>query len=256
VSKIAHDAGIPVMIDNTVPSPYPCNPLQHGADIVAHSATRFLGGHGTSIGGSIVDGGQVDFGASGRFSGFTTPDPGYHGLVFWDALGPGSFILEARVLLLRDMGPAMAPLNAFLILPGIETLARRMERRACGRVPRRARPGGVDRLAGLPSSPWYERAKRYTPKGPGSVLAFGIIGGSKAGQRFVESLDLHSHVANIGDVCSLAIHPASTTHSQVSELEQASTGTAPNLVRLSVGIETIEDILADLDRGFEAAAGM
>ena len=261
VSGVAHDNGVPLMVDNTVPTPYLCRPLEHGADIVVHSATKFIGGHGNSIGGLIVDGGTFDFGASGRHAMFTEPDPSYHGLAYWPALGPGSYIIKARVQLLRDIGAAVSPMNAFLFLQGIETLSLRMERHVANAdavatyLEDHPQVEWVQ-YAGLESSPYYERARRYLPKGAGSVLAFGIVGGSEAGQRFVESLTLHSHVANIGDVRSLAIHPPSTTHSQLTPEEQLSTGTPPNMVRLSVGIESLEDIIADLDTGFTAAAAL
>ena len=261
VSGVAHDNGVPLMVDNTVPTPYLCRPLEQGADIVVHSATKFIGGHGTSIGGLIVDGGTFDFGASGRHAMFTEPDPSYHGLAYWPALGPGSYIIKARVQLLRDIGAAVSPMNAFLFLQGIETLSLRMERHVANAdavatyLEDHPQVEWVQ-YAGLESSPYYERARRYLPKGAGSVLAFGIVGGSEAGQRFVESLTLHSHVANIGDVRSLAIHPPSTTHSQLTPEEQLSTGTPPNMVRLSVGIESLEDIIADLDTGFTAAAAL
>ncbi len=261
VSAVAHEVGVPLIIDNTVPTPYLCNPLKHGADIVVHSATKFIGGHGTSIGGLIVDGGTFDFGASGRHAMFTEPDLSYHGLEYWPALGAGSYIVKARVQLLRDIGAAVAPFNAFLFLQGIETLSLRMERHVQNaQLVAEYLEGHKQvewvRYAGLKSSPYNERAQRYLPKGPGSVLAFGIAGGVKAGQKFAESVELHSHVANIGDVRSLVIHPASTTHSQLTPEEQISTGTDPNLVRLSVGLETAADILADLDVGFEAAASI
>ncbi len=261
VSQIAHEVGVPLIIDNTVPTPYLCQPLQHGADIVVHSATKFIGGHGTSIGGLIVDGGTFDFGASGRHAMFTEPDESYHGLQYWPALGAGSFAIKARVQLLRDIGAAVTPFNAFLFLQGIETLSLRMDRHVQNAQKVAAYLEGHSqvewvRYAGLESSPYYERAKRYLPKGPGSVLAFGITGGVKAGQKFAESLQLHSHVANIGDVRSLVIHPASTTHSQLTPEEQVKTGTDPNLIRLSVGLETFADILADLEVGFEAAASI
>ena len=261
VSEVAHSVGVPLVVDNTVPSPYLCQPLAHGADIVVHSATKFIGGHGTSIGGLIVDGGTFDFGASGRHAMFTEPDPSYHGLAYWPALGAGSFILKARVQLLRDIGAALSPMNAFLFLQGIETLSLRMERHVANAVAVAHYLESHPRVewvlyAGLRSSPYNDRARKYLPRGAGSVLAFGIEGGTKAGQKFVESLRLHSHVANIGDVRSLAIHPASTTHSQLTPEEQSDTGVEPNLVRLSVGIETIDDIIDDLDTGFEAAAGV
>ncbi len=261
VAEVAHSVNVPLMVDNTVPSPYLCRPLEHGADIVVHSATKFIGGHGTSIGGLIVDGGTFDFGASGRHAMFTEPDPSYHGLPYWPALGAGSYIIKARVQLLRDIGPAVSPINAFLFLQGIETLSLRMERHVANAEAVARYLEGHSQVewvlyAGLESSPYNELSRKYLPRGAGSVLAFGITGGLEAGQKFVESLQLHSHVANIGDVRSLAIHPASTTHSQLTPEEQADTGVEPNLVRLSVGIESIEDILADLDAGFEAAASM
>ena len=261
VSAVAHEVGVPLIVDNTVPSPYLCQPLAHGADIVVHSATKFIGGHGTSIGGLIVDGGTFDFGASGRHAMYTEPDPSYHGLAYWPALGAGAYILKARVQLLRDIGAAVSPMNAFLFLQGIETLSLRMERHVSNAAQVAQYLETHPRVewvlyAGLESNPYNERARKYLPKGAGSVLGFGIEGGVKAGQKFVESLQLHSHVANIGDVRSLAIHPASTTHSQLTPTEQSDTGVEPNLVRLSVGIETIDDIIADLETGFEAAAGV
>jgi O-acetylhomoserine (thiol)-lyase len=259
ISGVAHDHGIPLVIDNTVPTPYLIRPLEWGADIVVHSLTKFMGGHGTSIGGSITDGGTFDYGASGRFPGFTEPDPSYHGLAYWPALGHGSFVLKARVQLLRDMGMAISPFNAFQILQGVETLSLRMERHFQNADAVAQFLVGRDEVddvifAGLPSSPWHERATTYgRGRGYGSVLAFIIKGGKDAGQRFVEALELHSHVANIGDVRSLVIHPASTTHSQLTVEEQAATGVHPGLVRLSVGLESIDDILADLEAGFRAA---
>jgi O-acetylhomoserine (thiol)-lyase len=258
VGAIAHDHGIPVIIDNTVPTPYLCRPLEWGADIVVHSATKFIGGHGTSIGGVIVDGGNFDFGASGRHQSFVDPDPSYHGLKIWEALGPGAYIAKARIQGLRDMGAAISPFNAFLFIQGLETLSLRMDRHVANAQAVAEYLTGRDEVewvdyAGLPSSPWYERAKKYTPKGAGSIIAFGIEGGIEAGKRFIEALELHSHLANIGDVRSLAIHPASTTHSQLNPEEQVATGVRPELVRLSVGLESIDDILADLDAGFRAA---
>jgi O-acetylhomoserine (thiol)-lyase len=259
VAGVAHDNQVPLIVDNTVPTPYLIRPIEWGADIVVHSATKFLGGHGTSIGGVIVDGGTFDFGASGKHPGFTEPDPSYHGLKFWEALGPGAFVLKARVQLLRDLGSAISPFNAFQILQGVETLSLRMERHLQNAekvVDHLAGHPQVQSVAfaGLPTSRWHERAKKYgRGRGFGSVPAFIIEGGKDAGQRFVEALELHSHVANIGDVRSLAIHPATTTHSQLSDEEQLSTGVDPGLVRLSVGLESIEDILADLDTGFRAA---
>jgi len=263
VSKVAHDNKIPVVIDNTLASPYLAQPLAHGADVVVHSATKFIGGHGTSIGGVIVDGGKFDYENSGRFPSFTEPDPSYHGLVFGqlpDFLFPARFVLKARLQYLRDIGPAIAPLNSFLFIQGVETLSLRMERHVANAVSvanwLEARPEVKwVRYPGLESSPWHERQLKYLPKGGGSILAFGIEGGIEAGKKFIEGLELFSHLANVGDVRSLAIHPASTTHSQLTEEEQVSTGVNPEMVRLSVGIEFIDDILADLDAGFKAAKG-
>jgi O-acetylhomoserine (thiol)-lyase len=261
VSKVAHDIGVPLIVDNTVPTPYLIRPIEWGADIVVHSLTKFIGGHGTSIGGAIVDGGTFDFSASGRFPNFTEPDPSYHGLAYWPALGKGSYIIKARVQMLRDLGTAVTPFNSFLFLQGLETLSLRMERHFANAqkvaefLAARPEVESVN-YAGLPSSRWFERANKYgRGRGYGSVLAFVIKGGREAGQRFVEALELHSHVANIGDVRSLVIHPASTTHSQLTDDEQRATGVEPGLVRLSVGLESIEDILADLDAGFRAAKG-
>jgi O-acetylhomoserine (thiol)-lyase len=259
VASVAHDAGVPLIIDNTVATPYLIRPLEWGADIVVHSATKFLGGHGTSIAGVIVDGGSFEFADAERYPGFNEPDPSYHGLQYWPMLGHGSFIAKARVQLLRDMGPAISPFNAFLVLQGVETLSLRMERhvenaqRVAEWLAARDEVESVS-FAGLSDSPWYEVAQKYTGgRGAGSVPAFIIKGGREAGERFVNALELHSHVANIGDVRSLVIHPASTTHSQLTGVEQASTGVEPGLVRLSVGLESIDDILADLENGFRAA---
>ena len=259
VSGMAHENGVPLIVDNTVASPYLIRPLEWGADIVVHSATKFIGGHGTSIGGLIVDGGSFDFGAGDKYPQFTEPDPSYHGLAYWPALGPGSYIIKARVQLLRDIGPAVTPFNSFLFLQGLETLSLRMERHIANARAVAAFLDAHDQVervqyAGLPGSPWFDRAERYSAgRGAGSVPAFIIQGGREAGQRFVEGLQLHSHVANIGDVRSLVIHPASTTHSQLSDEEQITTGVEPGLVRLSVGLESIDDILADLEAGFRAA---
>jgi O-acetylhomoserine (thiol)-lyase len=260
ISGVAHENGIPLIIDNTVATPYLIRPLEWGADIVVHSATKFIGGHGTSIGGVIVDGGSFDF-SSGKFPMFTEPDESYHGLTYWPALGKGSYIIKARVQLLRDMGPAVSPFNAFLFLQGLETLSLRMERHVSNAQQVAEYLDGHDQVesvqyAGLASSPWYERARRYTGgRGPGSVPAFVIKGGQASGRTFVEALELHSHLANIGDVRSLVIQPSTTTHSQLTPEEQVDTGVDPALVRLSVGIETIDDIIADLDRGFAAVRG-
>ncbi len=260
IADVAHANGIPFIVDNTVPTPYLVQPLKWGADIVVHSLTKFMGGHGTSIGGAIIDGGTFDYGASGRFPNFTDPDPSYHGLAYWPALGHGSFILKARVQLLRDLGMAISPFNAFLILQGLETLSLRMERHWSNAqlvgeyLAAHAQVENVS-YAGLESSPWHERTRVYGGgKGFGSIIAFDIAGGAEAGKRFVEALTLHSHVANIGDVRSLVIQPSKTTHSQLSAEEQAASGVSPGQIRLSVGLESIADIMADLDAGFAAAA--
>ena len=258
VAGVAHANGVPLIIDNTIATPYLLNPLAHGADIVVHSATKFIGGHGTSIVGAIVDGGSFDFSANDKFPQFTEPDPSYHGLAYWPALGAGSYIIKARVQLLRDIGAAVSPFNAFLTIQGVETLSLRMDRHVANAQKVAEYLEGHAQVesvayAGLASSPWHERAKTYLPKGPGSVPAFVISGGREAGIKFVEALELHSHLANIGDVRSLVIHPASTTHSQLTEDEQLYSGVEPGMIRLSVGLESIEDILADLDKGFAAA---
>ena len=261
VSKVAHDNGVPLIVDNTVATPYLIRPLEWGADIVVHSATKFIGGHGTAIGGVIVDGGSFDFSQNDKFPQFTEPDPSYHGLAYWPALGAGSYIIKARVQLLRDLGAATTPFNSFLFLQGLETLSLRMERHLSNAIKVAEYLDGHDQVesvafAGLESSPWKARADKYGGgKGYGSVPAFVIKGGREAGVKFVEALELHSHLANIGDVRSLVIQPSSTTHSQLTEQEQLTTGVNPGLIRLSVGIESIEDILADLDKGFAAAAG-
>jgi O-acetylhomoserine (thiol)-lyase len=259
VAGAAHESGVPLIVDNTVATPFLIQPLKHGADIVVHSATKFLGGHGTAIAGVIVDGGSFDYAAHPeRFANFNTPDPSYHGLVYAEALGPIAYIIKARVQLLRDLGPAIAPFNAFLVAQGLETLSLRMERHVQNAQAVAEWLDTRDEVetvhyAGLPASPWHAAAQTYAPRGPGSVLAFEIKGGVEAGKRFVDALELHSHVANIGDVRSLVIHPASTTHSQLTPEEQLQSGVTPGLVRLSVGIEGLADILADLDAGFRAA---
>ena len=267
VAGIAHEAGVPLIVDNTVATPYLVRPIEWGADIVLHSGTKFLGGHGTAIGGFIVDAGRFDYGADPeRFPGFNQPDPTYNGLVYARDLGADgafgvnlSYVLKARVQLLRDLGTSISPFNAFLIEQGIETLSLRVERHVANAqwvaewLESRPEVRSVS-YAGLPSSPWHERARKYAPRGAGSVLGFVLEGGKEAGIAFVDALSLHSHVANIGDVRSLVIHPASTTHAQLSEDEQLAAGVEPGFVRLSVGTEGIEDILADLEAGFAAVA--
>jgi O-acetylhomoserine (thiol)-lyase len=266
VAAVAHEVGVPLIVDNTIATPYLIRPLEWGADVVLHSATKYLGGHGTSIGGVIVDGGTFDYTADpARFPNYNEPDPSYHGLVYGRDLGVGSplganlsFILKARVQLLRDLGPAISPFNAFLISQGIETLSLRIERHVDNALKVAEWLQGRDEVqsvayASLPSSPWNALARKYAPRGAGAIVAFEIEGGIEAGKRFVEALVLHSHVANIGDVRSLVIHPASTTHSQLSAEDQLAAGVTPGLVRLAVGIEHIDDILADLEQGFTAA---
>ncbi len=266
VAAVAHEAGVPLIVDNTVATPYLVRPFEWGADVVVHSTTKYLGGHGTSIGGAIVDAGTFDYARyPERFPNFNEADPSYHGLVYARDLGVGSafganlsFILKARVQLLRDLGAATTPFNAFLLAQGLETLSLRVERHVENAQRVAQWLEGRDEVesvayAGLPSSPWHAAARKYAPKGAGAVLAFEIKGGVEAGKRFVDALELHSHVANIGDVRSLVIHPASTTHSQLNPQEQAAAGVTPGLVRLAVGIEHIDDILADLDAGFRAA---
>ncbi len=256
VSEVAHRNGVPLIVDNTIATPYLIRPIEHGADIVVHSATKYLGGHGTAIAGLIVDSGNFSW-TSGKFPGFTEPDPTYHGVVYAD-LGAPAYALKARVQLLRDLGPAISPFNAWLVVQGIETLSLRIERhvantqRVAEWLESRDEVESVH-YAGLESSPWHAAQQKYAPRGAGAVLAFEIRGGLEAGKRFVEALTLHSHVANIGDVRSLVIHPASTTHSQLTAEEQRTTGVTPGLVRLAVGLEGIEDILADLEAGFRAA---
>ena len=256
VAGIAHANGVPLIVDNTIATPYLIQPLTQGADIVVHSATKYLGGHGAAIAGVIVDGGTFDW-TQGGFPGFTTPDPSYHGVVYSE-LGPPAYATKARVQLLRDYGSAASPFNAFLVALGLETLSLRVERHVANaqRVAEflAAHDGVLSvNYAGLPSSPWHERAKRLAPKGSGAVLSFELAGGAEAGKAFVNALKLHSHVANIGDVRSLVIHPATTTHAQLSPEEQLTTGVSPGLVRLAVGIEGIDDILADLELGFAAS---
>lgn len=257
IARLAHAKGVPVIVDNTVPTPYLLRPIEWGADIVVHSATKFIGGHGTSIGGLIVDGGKFDWASSGRFPNFTTPDPSYHNLRFAD-LGAPAFILKARVQLLRDFGAALSPFNSFLFIQGVETLSVRLDRHcqnALGVARFLSEHPKVDwvNYPGLPSHPSYELAQKYLPKGQGALIGFGIKGGKAAGRKFIDSLQLFSHLANIGDAKSLAIHPASTTHSQLTPDEQITTGVTDDFVRLSVGLETLDDLLADLDSALNKA---
>jgi len=266
VAKVAHEAGVPLIVDNTVATPYVIKPIEYGADVVVHSATKFLSGHGNAVVGAIIDSGNFDYAKyPTKFKGFNEPDPSYHGLVFAQALGVGSafganlaYIFKIRLQLLRDIGAAVSPFNAWLLAQGLETLSLRMERHlenAKAVSEWLSKHPSVEKVnyASLPNSQWNKLAKKYAPKGSGAVLSFELKGGIEAGKKFVESLKLFSHVANIGDVRSLVIHPATTTHSQLSSEEQLTAGVTPGLVRLSLGLENIEDIKADLEDGFNAS---
>ena len=256
VSAIAQAHNIPLMIDNTFATPYLCRPFEWGANLIVHSTTKFLGGHGTTIGGIIVDGGNFDW-TSGRFPNFTEPDPSYHGLVYAD-LGAPAFILKARVQILRDIGACQAPFNSWATIQGIETLSLRMDRHVSNAQKVAEYLEADDRVSwvsypGLASHPDHAKAQKYLPKGPGAILGFGIKGGRAAGEGFINNLKLFSHLANVGDAKSLAIHPASTTHSQLSEAELQSAGVTPDFIRLSIGYEDVEDILWDLDQALETS---
>jgi len=268
IAKVAHEAGLPLIVDNTVATPFLIKPIEHGADVVVHSATKFLSGHGNAVVGAIVDSGKFNYAKyPERFKNFNQPDPSYHGLVYAEALGEGSafganlsYIFKIRLTLLRDIGAAVAPFNAWLLAQGLETLSLRIERHvenAKAVAEWLEQHPDVEKVnyASLPSSKWNALAKKYSPKGSGAVLSFELKGGVEAGRKFVESLQLFSHVANIGDVRSLVIHPATTTHSQLSAEEQLASGVTPGLVRLSLGLENIDDIKADLEAGFKAAKG-
>jgi O-acetylhomoserine (thiol)-lyase len=253
ITAIAHAQGVPVMVDSTTATPYLCKPFEWGADIVMHSATKYIGGHGTSIGGLLVDSGKFDW-TNGRFPEFTQPDPSYHGMIYTQAFGPLAYILKVRVQMLRDIGAAVSPFNSFLFIQGLETLALRMERHSTNALAvakylkEHPKVSWVN-YPGLPEHPTYELARKYLPKGQSGILGFGIEGGGRAtGAKFIESLKLFSHLANIGDAKSLAIHPATTTHAQLSSEEQLLTGVTDDYVRLSIGLETLEDIIADLDQ--------
>jgi O-acetylhomoserine (thiol)-lyase len=258
VAAIAHEHGLPLIIDNTFATPYVTRPIELGADIVLHSLTKFLGGHGTSIGGIIVDGGRFPWN-NGNFPAFTAPSPGYHGMNLWEAFGPITFIIKARVEGLRDLGPCVSPFNSFLFLQGVETLGMRMDRHLANTLAvakhLESHPGiSWVKYASLPSSPYYQLAQKFTPKGAGAVFSFGLKSGFEGGKRFINALKIFSHLANVGDTRSLVIHPASTTHQQLSKEEQEAAGVTPDLVRLSVGLEDLDDILWDLDQALEAAA--
>ncbi|MBI4904182.1 MAG: O-acetylhomoserine aminocarboxypropyltransferase/cysteine synthase [Acidobacteria bacterium] len=257
VANIAHQANVPLVIDNTFATPYVCRPLDYGADIVVHSLTKFMGGHGTSIGGIIVTGNQFDW-SKGHYPMLTEPSPAYHGMKFFDLFGPLAFILRARVEGLRDVGPCISPFNAFLFLQGIETLGMRMDRHlgnalaAAAWLEKHPHVKWV-RYPSLPSSPYHKLASRYCPKGGGAVFSFGIEGGYVSGKKFVDSLKMFSHLANVGDARSLVIHPSSTTHQQLSAEQQTAAGVTPDMIRLSVGLEDIDDIVWDLDQALKAA---
>ncbi|MEW9698254.1 homocysteine synthase [Paenibacillus sp. SI8] len=258
VAAIAHENGLPLIIDNTFPSPYLLRPIDHGADIVVHSATKFIGGHGTSIGGVIVDSGKFDWAASGKFPGLTEPDPSYHGVVYTEAVGPIAYIIKARVQLLRDLGAALSPFNSFLLLQGLETLHLRVERHSSNALQVAQYLEAHESVEwvsypGLESHASHSLAKKYLPKGQGAILSFGIKGGAEAGKKLIHAVQLFSHLANVGDSKSLIIHPASTTHSQLNEQEQEATGVTPGLIRLSVGTEAIEDIIFDLEQAIQAS---
>ncbi|ONI79688.1 bifunctional o-acetylhomoserine/o-acetylserine sulfhydrylase [Actinosynnema sp. ALI-1.44] len=258
VAEIAHAAGVPFIVDNTVPTPYLTRPIDHGADIVVHSTTKFLSGHGSGIGGVIVDSGRFDFTAdAGRWPQLTQPDPSYNGLVFGAEFGELGYLLRLRTKLVRDLGPAVSPFNSFLLLQGIETLSLRMRRHVANAsaIAHHLREhDAVEQVhyAGLPGNRWHEAAKQYLPDGVGAVLAFELTGGVAAGRKFVGSVELFSHLANIGDVRSLVIHPASTTHAQLTPAQQLASGVTPGLVRLSIGLEGVDDLIADLNRGLHA----
>ncbi len=255
IAKAAHERGVPVMVDNTSASPALTRPIEHDCDIVVHSLTKYMGGHGNSIGGALVDGGAFPWG-NGNFADFVDPDPSYHGVKFYETFGSATYAMRARTRLLRDTGACLSPFNAFLILQGIETLSLRMTRHSENALEVAQYLSGHEKVGwvlypGLENHPSYHRAQRYLPHGASGLVGFGLVGGLEAGRRFIESLRLFSHLANIGDAKSLAIHPASTTHSQLTEEEQHQAGVTPDFVRLSIGIENIEDILADLDQALQ-----
>ncbi|MED1795654.1 homocysteine synthase [Brevibacillus nitrificans] len=257
IADIAHENGVPLIVDNTFATPILCRPFEHGADIVIHSTTKFIGGHGTAIGGIIVDSGKFNWN-NGKFPGLTTPDPSYHGVVFTEAVGPLAYIIKARVQLQRDIGAAVAPFNSFLFLQGLETLHLRMERHsqnAQAVAEYLASHPAVEWVSypGLEGDPNYELAQKYLPKGAGAILTFGIRGGVNEGKKLIESVKLFSHLANVGDSKSLVIHPASTTHQQMNEAEQAAAGVTPGMIRLSIGTESIADIIGDLEQALKAA---
>jgi O-acetylhomoserine (thiol)-lyase len=258
IGAIAKDAGIPFIVDNTVPSPYLCRPLAHGADIVVHSATKYIGGHGTTMGGVIVESGKFPWG-NGNFPAMTTPSPGYHGVIFHETFGDFGYIMRCRMETMRTFGPTLSPFNAWLLLQGLETLPLRMERHCANALAVAKFLQGHPQVAwvnypGLPGNKYYELTRKYLAKGASGLLSFGIKGGAPAGERFIEAATFMSHLANIGDAKTLVIHPASTTHRQMSEEDQAKAGVTPEMIRISVGIETLDDILWDIDQALHAAA--
>ncbi len=258
LAGIAHEAGVPLVLDNTVPTPYLCRPLDWGADIVVHSATKYLGGHGTTMGGAIVESGRFDWG-NGKFPEFTQPSPGYHGVIFHETFGDFGFTMKARMEIMRTFGPALSPLNAWLLLQGVETLPVRMDRHCANTLAVAKFLKDHPRVTfvnypGLPDSRYHALAKKYLPKGASGLLNFGVQGGAKAGERFIEAAQFMSHLANIGDAKTLIIHPASTTHRQMSDEEQLKAGVTPDMVRMSVGIESLDDILWDIDQALNEAA--
>jgi len=258
LAGVAREAGVPLVLDNTVPSPYLCRPLDWGADIVVHSATKYLGGHGTTMGGVIVESGRFDWG-SGKFPEFTTPSPGYHGVIFHETFGDFGYTMKARMEIMRTFGPSLSPLNAWLLLQGVETLPLRMDRHSANALGVAKFLKDHPRVAwvnypGLPDNKYHALAKKYLPKGASGLLNFGVKGGAKAGERFIEAAQFMSHLANIGDAKTLVIHPASTTHRQMSDEDQLKAGVTPDMVRMSVGIESFEDILWDIDHALTESA--
>jgi O-acetylhomoserine (thiol)-lyase len=258
VAQVAHAAGVPLVVDNTLATPYLLRPIEYGADVVVHSATKFIGGHGTTIGGAIVDAGKFDWKASGRFPDFVEPDPSYHGVVYVDAVGPLAYIIKARVQLLRDLGAALSPFNSWLLLQGLETLGLRVERHSENALKvaqfLKDHPKVVwVRYPGLPGDPAYANAQRYLPKGAGAILTFGVKGGAEQARAVIDKLQLFSLLANVGDAKSLVIHPASTTHQQLTPADQIASGVSDDAVRLSVGIESVDDIIADIRQALESA---
>jgi O-acetylhomoserine (thiol)-lyase len=257
VAEVAREAGLPLIVDNTFATPYLCRPIEHGADIVVHSATKFIGGHGTSIGGVVVDSGKFDWG-NGNFPGLTEPSPGYHGMRYYETFGDFAYIMKVRVESMRDLGPAMSPFNAFQFLQGLETLPVRVERHVANAEAVAAFLQDHSRVSWvnyptLPDSPYRELANKYLPKGAGAILTFGIKGGYEAGKRFIDAVELFSHLANVGDAKSLVIHPASTTHQQLSKEDREAGGVSDDMIRLSIGLEDIDDILWDLDQALTAS---